>query len=143
MSGLIQASEYAKLREHCDRLEEEIAALKAERRELADDEGRSLMAHRIKLSPYQAEIADLLLAAYPRAVSRFELAERTTLGSRRRPETDLKTIDVTILRLRTRCAEAGAPESTIATLWGRGWLITPQGRAWLMQMRSTDQRRAA
>jgi len=43
----------------------------------------------------------------------------------------IKILDVYACKLRTKLRTANAPENWIETIWGSGWRISDEGRAWL------------
>jgi hypothetical protein len=44
---------------------------------------------------------------------------------------EIKILDVYTSKLRKKLAAANAPENWIETIWGSGWRISDEGRAWL------------
>lgn len=44
---------------------------------------------------------------------------------------DIKILGVFVHKLRRKLATADAPQDTIQTIWGSGWRISDEGRAWL------------
>ena len=125
MSGLVPMHEYRRVVEERDALKDEVAYLRSETGE--DMSAARVSAVRVALGvPVRVARLLLCLAGAPtHAAVRFCKLEESgpyTLGSAK----------VQMHRLRVRLAALGAPDA-IETIWGMGYRLTPEARAWLRQ----------
>ena len=127
--GFVTMREYLKLQHRCEELEELLASTASTQG--LDQERAMKLQIRFGLTAIEGELLTLL-------TSRDELCKQFLFsviwgmgGRRSGNDVSPKMLDVYICKIRKRLADKEAPDGIIETIWGKGWRIAPQHRAWL------------
>ena len=121
--GFVAKADFQRLQAKCDLLECEIAELRAS---LRPDLSVIFAAH----LPITRAQARYLVAFYVRDLASRDYLYEAIYGLRENaPEP--RIVDVQVCLLRQRMKRTSAPDPFIRTIWGSGYALTPEGRAWL------------
>lgn len=125
MTGLVPMHEYRRVVEERDALKDEVAYLRSETGEDTSAARVSAVRAALRVPARVARLLICLVSAPAHSAVRFARLEESgpyTLGSAK----------VQMHRLRARLAALGVPDA-IETIWGLGYRLTPEARAWLRQ----------
>lgn len=133
MSGLVPMDDYRRLALRCERLEEEVAALRAQVR--ADVNEIPMEALRgLGFRRREAEIVLELLTRAPLSVSRYSINRDCDYDH---------LASVYASKIRAKLKALGAPPDPIRNVWGVGYAMTSECAAWMRGQMANQQRRAA
>jgi len=86
---------------------------------------------RLGFTTYHARFISMLVKC-PKVLSKGAAYEGLYGERHDAEQPDLKILDVYLCKIRERFRRIpDCPDSVIETVWGRGWILTESGRAWL------------
>ena len=84
---------------------------------------------RFGLTSLESEVLTLLMS-HNELGKEYMFSVIWGMGGQRSDHPEPKILDVYVCKLRKRLADKEAPAGIIETIWGKGWRIAPQHRAW-------------
>ena len=123
--GMVPRAELYRALARIDELKAEIVDLR--RRIGLEHKSHVHLQWMLKLTPLEARVLTFMMAH--KACSRRALYH--AIYDDGPDAADIKILDVYVFKLRKKMAAANAPENSVLTIWGSGWRLSEEGRAWV------------